>query len=347
MNFLEIGTPSDLDIVSDVHFTPLSHLLVSSWDNRILLYDCHGPNSLVTQFDTETAPLSMVSVGPSTYVGLLDGSIREIDYENMVVNNHENLNGNGDQIGHGVNHLCRVKSQNDTIVASTFDGIFRVIDTRQRKPVLVNENKRKIFTMDTSQDYLTLGLDSNRIEIYDYRNMKVPFERRELGLNYQIKDLKALPTNDGFALSTIDGRVSLEYFDSSPEVQPSKRFTFKCHRELDKATNTDLVYPVNSIAIHKTYGTLFTSGSDGALCLWDCNKRKRIRMYPKFMEKEVPQRPESIVKIALSEDDGMIAVATSDDSYKKVRRLSDSVNRKRPSKVYLRRLEGGECAPKS
>jgi cell cycle arrest protein BUB3 len=366
--FMELKTPTDLDIVSDVQFTSLAqnNLLVSSWDNRILLYDCgnvdRDPASsasvpLITHFETETAPLCMVNVGTnSTYVGLLDGSIRQIDYENMMVNKHENLNicEQEQEIGHGVNHLCQVKNLQDTIVASTFDGLFRVIDTRQKKPVLINQEnhghfakKRKIFTMDTSQDYLMLGLNSNLIEIYDYRNMNVPFERRELGLNYQIKDLKALPSNDGFALSTIDGRVSLEYFDSSPEVQASKRFTFKCHRELDKVNNTDLVYPVNSIAIHKTYGTLFTSGSDGALCLWDCEKRKRIRMYPKFLSQELPQRPESIVKIALNQDDRMLAIATSDDNYKKVRRLSDNSNRRSPSRIYLRVLEEGECMPKN
>jgi len=51
----------------------------------------------------------------------------------------------------------------------------------------------------------------------------------------------------GYVLSSIEGRVSVEYFDPSPEIQ-SKKYAFKCHR--GKEGETEVVYPVNSVAFH-------------------------------------------------------------------------------------------------
>jgi len=235
--FFELNTPKNLDIISDLRFSPLTqnHAIVSTWSNQILLYDCTGvlqnpesPPSTdpIHEFKTEETPLCMVYTGPnSAFAGFLDGSIRQIDFENIKINSQENLAADttDEEIGNGINNLAVVKNQENLIASTSFSGKLQLIDTRQRKPILVNQSQdnphRKIFTMDTSRDYLTLGLNANHIEIYDYRNLKVPFEKREVGLKYQIKDLKCFPDNEGFALSTIDGRVSIEYFDSSPEVQ--------------------------------------------------------------------------------------------------------------------------------
>jgi hypothetical protein len=52
-------------------------------------------------------------------------------------------------------------------------------------------------------------------------------------------------------LSSVEGRVAVEYFDPSPEAQ-SKKYAFKCHRQ------GDLVYPVNAMSFHPVYGTFAT-----------------------------------------------------------------------------------------
>jgi hypothetical protein len=57
----------------------------------------------------------------------------------------------------------------------------------------------------------------------------------------------------GFALSSIEGRVAIEYFDMAPETQ-AKKYAFKCHRATQNGT--DLVYPVNTMAFHPRYVAL-------------------------------------------------------------------------------------------
>jgi cell cycle arrest protein BUB3 len=52
-------------------------------------------------------------------------------------------------------------------------------------------------------------------------------------------------------LSSVEGRVAVEYLDPSPEQQ-AKKYAFKCHRQ------GDLIYPVNTMAFHPVFGTFAT-----------------------------------------------------------------------------------------
>lgn len=62
----------------------------------------------------------------------------------------------------------------------------------------------------------------------------------------------------GYVLSSIEGRVVVEYLDPSPEVQ--KKYAFKCHRL--KENNIEQIYPVNAISFHNIHNT-FATGEVG------------------------------------------------------------------------------------
>nr|GEY17002.1 hypothetical protein [Tanacetum cinerariifolium] len=53
----------------------------------------------------------------------------------------------------------------------------------------------------------------------------------------------------GYALSSVEGRVAMEFFDLS-EAGQSKNYIFKCHTKSEG--ERDIVYPVNTIAFHPT-----------------------------------------------------------------------------------------------
>jgi cell cycle arrest protein BUB3 len=95
----------------------------------------------------------------------------------------------------------------------------------------------------------------------------------------------------------------MEFFDSAPEVQAKKcvllasllcapprcyfhpclpRYAFKCHRVADKAKNLDIVYPVNAIAFHPTFGTFATGGCDSNVIMWDGINRRRLQQPWKY-----------------------------------------------------------------
>ena len=99
-----------------------------------------------------------------------------------------------------------------------------------------------------------------------------PDQKRESSLKFMARDLRCMPAGDGYATSSIEGRVAVEFFDPSPKVQAMK-YAFKCHRETiadtqGEQTNDnndekvdgeplekpyDVVYPVHAIAFHPRY----------------------------------------------------------------------------------------------
>ena len=58
-----------------------------------------------------------------------------------------------------------------------------------------------------------------------------------------------------YVLSSIEGRVAVEYLDPAPEVQ-KKKYAFKCHRQ--KEQQVEKIYPVNAVAFHQEYNTFAT-----------------------------------------------------------------------------------------
>lgn len=61
-----------------------------------------------------------------------------------------------------------------------------------------------------------------------------------------------MPNGRGYATSSIEGRVAVEYFDQDAATQKN-HFAFKCHRAA--VDGVDTVYPVNALAFHPMYVT--------------------------------------------------------------------------------------------
>ena len=56
----------------------------------------------------------------------------------------------------------------------------------------------------------------------DARNLTEPEQQRESSLKNQTRCVRCYAEGHGFALSTIEGRVAMEFFDSAPEIQAKK-----------------------------------------------------------------------------------------------------------------------------
>lgn len=73
-----------------------------------------------------------------------------------------------------------------------------------------------------------------------------------------------IPWLQGYVLSSIEGRVAVEYLDPSLEVQ-KKKYAFKCHRL--KENGIEQVYPVNAISFHSIHNTFATGTLSCMFCL--------------------------------------------------------------------------------
>lgn len=135
---------------------------------------------------------------------------------------------------------------------------------------------------------LVVGMAGRHVYVYDLaplrsaidreqRGEKVedrdwqPDQKRESSLKYMTRDLRCMAAGDGYAMSSVEGRIAVEFFDPSSKVQAMK-YAFKCHREtVDEAmqlqndgedeleTPYDIVYPVHGIAFHPRYVLLLAA----------------------------------------------------------------------------------------
>lgn len=342
MSYIPLPTPQ-IDQIASITFSPLDdQLLLSSFDGSVLLYRCQTPSGqivpkLMSKFHADAAVTSSVFLpSRSTFVGLLDGTVRQIDFENMkltspIDGDPKTSTNDTSSISQALNYLAAVPGQDSLVVASNYAGNLKYLDVRTQRPVFQHKTS-KIFALDTTARYVTLGQASQQVQIYDVRKWNLPCQTRTSGLKYQITALRNFPSGEGYVLSSLDGRVSVEYYDELPEVQQLK-FAFKCHRHKDKLKGTDSVYPVTTLRFHSQTNTLFTGGADGHVCLWDWQRRKRTKQFVAV--------DGAISHMDINHDESMLVVGTTDDLYLRARDYNDDVDSKR-STVYLRRLEGKE-----
>jgi cell cycle arrest protein BUB3 len=127
-----------------------------------------------------------------------------------------------------------------------------------------------------------------------------PWQRRESSLKFMTRAVACMPNDEGYASSSIEGRVGVEWFDPSPESQ-ARKYAFKCHRQ--PVDDVDVVYPVNSLTFHPLYGTFASGGGDGVVAIWDAIAKRRIRIYQKYVS--------SVAAMSFSSNGKYLAIAIS------------------------------------
>uniref|UniRef100_A0A2K6AUJ7 BUB3 mitotic checkpoint protein n=1 Tax=Macaca nemestrina TaxID=9545 RepID=A0A2K6AUJ7_MACNE len=215
-NEFKLNQPPE-DGISSVKFSPNTSqfLFVSSWDTSVRLYGVPA-NSVRLKYQRTGAVLDCAFYHPMhAWSGGLDHQLKmhdlNIDQENLV---------------------------------GTHDAPIRCVEYCPEVNVVVTGNwdqtPEKVYTLSVSGDRLIVGTAGH------LRNMGYVQQRRESSLKYQTRCIRAFPNKQAYVLSSIEGRVAVEYLDPNPEVQKKK-----------------YIYPVNAISFHNIHNTLATSSSDG------------------------------------------------------------------------------------
>lgn len=140
-------------------------------------------------------------------------------------------------------------AETSSVYSGSWDSNVCIWDPRSR-PTAVGSCALpgKVYSMCMWNNLLVVATSGRHIHIYDVRNMSEPEQRRESSLKHQTRCVAAFPDGKGYVLSSIEGRVAVEYFDPKPEVQALK-YAFKCHRSKEPNGRT-IIFPVNAIAFH-------------------------------------------------------------------------------------------------
>lgn len=180
-------------------------------------------------------------------------------------------------------------------------------------------------------DLKSLALLSDESDLPPPNKVEIePWQRRESSLKFMTRAVACMPNDAGYASSSIEGRVAVEWFDPSAESQ-ARKYAFKCHRQ--SQDDVDVVYPVNALAFHPIYGTFASGGGDGVVALWDGIAKRRIRQYQKY--------PSSIAALSFSSNGKYLAIAVSPGFEEGTENMSEGV-----VKIFVRELGETEAKGK-
>jgi len=320
------------DCIQSVKFGPTNnqHLLVSSWDCTVRLYDVNA-NQLKLQYNHEAPALDATFQGNNNCWSCgADCKVRKFDFESQI----ESV------IGHHKDPVRSIEYVPDVNLVATggWDSRLKLWDPRlsdssSTVPVADNLLPDKVYTMAVCGDKLLVGTAGRRVLIWDLRNMS--HQQRESLLKYQIRCIESFADKRGYVVSSIEGRVAVEYLDPSPEVQKQK-YAFKCHRNKDPATGLEIVYPVNAISFHQKFNTFATGGSDGFVSIWDGKNKKRLVQFHRY--------PTSIPSLSFSPNGATLAIACS---YLHASEDTDNLRDIPPDCIYIRHVSDSEARNKS
>lgn len=313
------------DCIQSIKFGSESNtlLIAGSWDETVRMYDV-STNSLVNRY-THTHPVMDVALQGKNvaWSGGLDNQVKMFDISSStetVVGKHS------DAV-----RTVEVAPETNAIVTGGWDSMVKMWDPRAPSEVGTFPQPDRVYTMSIVKSTLVVGTRGRRVLVWDLRNMSYVQQRRESTLKYQTRCIRCFPNGQGYVLSSIEGRVAVEYFDSSPEVQ-KKKYAFKCHRTKESGSGIELIYPVNAISFHPQYNTFATGGADGFVSVWDGFNKKRLCHFHRY--------PMSISSLAFSPDGNYLGIASS---YMLENSSGDEIQ---PDNIFIRRISDQETKPK-
>ncbi|QKX58128.1 uncharacterized protein TRUGW13939_05249 [Talaromyces rugulosus] len=319
-NQIIVATPPT-DAISAIKFSSdpdSTRLVVSSWDKNVYLYDLRdengvvGPGKLLQKFE-HRAPVLDVCFGANEdeiITAGLDWDVRKIDVNTStqtVLSSHEA----------GVKSVVYSK-EHSIVISASWDSTLHVHRLNADSTPAVIPLPSKPFSLSVSPTKLVVAMASRALHIYDLKSLAMisdqadfqppsvnkveiePWQRRESSLKFMTRAVACMPDDAGYASSSIEGRVAVEWFDPSTESQ-ARKYAFKCHRK--PVDDVDVVYPVNALSFHPVFGTFASGGGDGVVALWDGIAKRRIRQYQKY--------PASVAALSFSSSGKYLAVAVS------------------------------------
>lgn len=69
--------------------------------------------------------------------------------------------------------------------------------------------------MSVSDVRAVVGTSNRHIWVYDMRSLVEPEQRRVSSLKFQTRCVRVFPDQTGYAVGSVEGRVAVEYFDTS------------------------------------------------------------------------------------------------------------------------------------
>ncbi|KAM0712581.1 hypothetical protein Q7P35_000027 [Cladosporium inversicolor] len=326
----ELDSPPS-DAISSLQFsTEGTKLLVGSWDQTLSVYQRSEGGSAPFILERRVqcrAPVLDVCWGADESVAYfvgLDHDVRRVDLSNneneqTVLSTHEKPS-----------NKMAYNRKHGLLLSTGWDDVLHVHNTAisEGRSFVRVRLASKPFAMSLTEDRAIIAMAERKMSVYDLLALKsvaeqtsdvrgelgevevhemTPWQTRESNLKFMTRAVAAMPDGTGFATSSIEGRVAVEWFEAD---KAADTYAFKCHRQTamqpeedGTEVEVDLVYPVNALAFNKVHGTFATGGGDGVIAFWDAKTKRRVRQYHKLAS--------SVAALDFSTDGKYLAIGVS------------------------------------
>lgn len=263
------------DGISSMKWSPNSNYLVSTnWDGGIRCWEAQIDHNsrqvqaipkaqVINENQSPVLSCCFSSDGSTVFSAGVDKAVRMWSLATQAPNSTP------PQIGV---HDAPVKSvqfipSSNLIVSGGWDKKLKFWDARSPNPAGVLDLPERCYDMDCKGELLAVACADRKIISYNVQNTPVPnLPVIDSQLKYQTRCISVFPDKSGFAVGSIEGRVSINY---TLKMREKDTFSFKCHRD---GTN---VYSVNGISFNRL-GTFSTVGSDGTVMFWDKDNKQKL-----------------------------------------------------------------------
>ncbi|MES1913058.1 MAG: hypothetical protein MHM6MM_005289 [Cercozoa sp. M6MM] len=274
------------DGITRVRFSPTSEslLAVTSWDASVSLHRVHQDAAVCVKKSTAARgallDVQFDAAGNSLLAAGLDRDVCVMDIESGL---RTRLGAHDQPV-----RCVEFAKNRQVFVTGSWDGTVRLWDARNAQAsdgattcqVGKSEVGARVYSMScgvrSGEDLLLVAAADRSVSMFDVRRLDTPLQKRESPLKNQLRCVALSPDGERFLLSSVEGRVAVEYVSEAPELR-KRKFAFKCHRRTRE--QEQLVYPVHSVAWHPTAGTFATGGGDGVVCVWDPEHKKLVHQF--------------------------------------------------------------------
>lgn len=253
--------------ISSVHFNPYNNnlLAVTTWTGFLEIHDI-GSNVTMAVKEFPVPLTCSTWITPDVVaVGGINGGI--FTSNDIVVEAHEA----------GISSIFMIPGSQLTVTTS-WDQTIKIWNLQGAlEPVHTFDLNDRILCAEPSTNGRIIAHGAkNFVYIIDISNPE-NIERRVSSLGHQIRSACAsTPTDFGWAIGSIDGRIAIEYFGD--ELRQAQRFAFSCNRRDEE--ERVIVYPVNALAFHPQTGVLTSGSCNGDLCFWDIDSKRKLAEIP-------------------------------------------------------------------
>ncbi|CAK4285822.1 unnamed protein product [Aphanomyces euteiches] len=273
----DYDVPPDVpDSIQDIAWSPNANILVAgSWDNHVRCWEVQhqGANfqAVARAEITHKAPVLCTAFsgdGTTVFSGSCDKTAMMWQ---LGGSNQGQQIAQHDQPIRSIQHIA----QANCVVTGSWDKTVKYWDTRAPQPQATVQLSERCYALDVSYPLMVVATADKQIHCFDLKKPSQIYCTLKSSLKYQTRCIAAFPDASGFAVGSIEGRVSIQHVD---EKMKEKDFSFKAHR--DNTTNS--IYPVNSISFHQNSGRIATTGADGSYAFWDKDARKLLSNFAKL-----------------------------------------------------------------